>query len=297
MLLSMTGFAGKTENFKIGKKDEISLSLDLKSINTRFFECSCRLPSALSSLEIKIIHNLKAKLFRGRVYLNIRILDTGVSLTKVTPSTKLLEEYLKGLNIIKKQFGIKGEMTLSDVLNLPNIFSSQNIEVDKKTESSILRIIDQLADDLIKSRAAEGAELKKDLDKRFALCTKSMAEIKKRFKIFVKKHKDEVKKLLIKYQKNADEESKLRLDELYSLLNKIDVNEEIVRFESHLKNSKKVLKDDRTEKGKRLDFILQELLRESNTILAKCSDFNISKQAVDIKVELEKIREQVQNIV
>ena len=293
----MTGFASKTESFKIGKDDKISLSIDLKSINTRFFECSCRLPSILSSLEIKIIHSLKAKLFRGRVYLNVRILETDGVLTKISPSTKLLEEYLRALDVIKKQFGIKGGVTLSDVLSLPNIFSAQSIEVDKKTENSILKIIDKLADDLIKSRALEGAELKKDLDKRFAACTKSMTEIKKRFKIFVKKHKDEVKKILIKYQKNADEESKLRLDELYSLLNKIDVHEEIVRFESHLKNSKKVLKDDRTEKGKRLDFILQELLRESNTILAKCSDFDISTQAVDIKVELEKIREQAQNIV
>lgn len=297
MFLSMTGFASKTESFKIGKDDKISLSIDLKSINTRFFECSCRLPSILSSLEIKMIHSLKAKLIRGRVYLNVRILETGGTLTRISPSVKLLDEYLKALNIIKKQFGISGKMTLSDVLNLPNIFSMQSIIIDKKTENSILKIIDNLADDLIKNRALEGVELKKDLDKRFVICSKSMTEIKKRFKAFVKEKKDKVKTVLVNYQKNADEESKLKLDELYSLLNKIDVHEEIVRFESHLKNLKKVLKDEKTEKGKRLDFILQELLRESNTILAKCSDFDISTQAVDIKVELEKIREQAQNIV
>ncbi|MBD3273644.1 YicC family protein [Candidatus Dependentiae bacterium] len=297
MFLSMTGFASRTESFKVGKDDKISLSIDLKSINTRFFECSCKLPNILSSLEIKVIHRLKSKLLRGRVFLNVRILDTEGGFTKITPSTKLLDEYLKAINSIKKQFNLTGKLTVSDILNLPNIFSSQNIEIDKKTKDAFLKTIDKLADDLIKDRSIEGAELKKDLEKRFTVCSKKITEIKKRFKIFVKEHKEEIKKILASYQKDADEESKLKLDELYSILNKIDVHEEIIRFESHLKNAKNILKDQKIEKGKRLDFTLQELLRESNTILAKCSDFDISTLAVDIKVELEKIREQAQNIV
>jgi uncharacterized protein (TIGR00255 family) len=293
----MTGYSSKTKNFKISKEDEISLQIDLKSINTRFFECSCKLPSVLNSLEIKIIHSLKAKLLRGRVFFNVKILETGGTLTKVSPSKKLLEEYLKALSVIKKEFKIAGEVTLSDVLNLPNIFSSQTIQIDKKTEESILILVNELADDLIKSRAQEGAELKKDLDKRFNVCAKKMEEIKKRFKAFGVKKKKEVKKLLAEYEKDPKDEIKLKLDELYSILNKIDIQEEIVRFESHLKNAQQVIKDKNIEKGKRLDFILQELLRESNTTLAKASDYNISKLAVDIKVELEKIREQAQNIV
>lgn len=297
MFLSMTSYASKTESFTITKNNKISLVMDLKSINSRFFECSCKLPSVLSSLEVKMIHLLKAKLLRGRVFLNIRILETDGVMTKINPSKKLLEEYLKALNIVKKEFGIAGNMTLSDVLNLPNIFSAESVGIDQKTEKLILLVIDKLADDLIKSRAVEGAELKKDLDKHFIVCSKKILDVKKRFTIYIKEKKQEIKKLLVKYKKNADEGIKLKLDELYSVLNKIDINEEVVRFESHLKNAQKVMNDNEIEKGKRLDFILQELLREANTTLAKCSDFNISNLAVDIKVELEKIREQIQNIV
>lgn len=293
----MTGYASKTKSFKISKEDELSLQMDLKSINTRFFECSCRLPSILNPLEIKIIHSLKAKLLRGRVFLNVKILETDGTLTKISPSKKLLEEYLRALNVIKKEFKIAGEVTLSDILNLPNIFSSQTIKIDEKTQIAILTLIDNLADELIKSRALEGAELKKDLDKRFNVCAKNMEGIKKYFKAIVALKKKEVKKLLLEYEKDPKDEIKLRLDELYSILNKIDIQEEVVRFESHLKNAKQVIKDNKTEKGKRLDFILQELLRESNTTLAKSSDYKISKLGVDIKVELEKIREQIQNIV
>lgn len=297
MFLSMTGFASKTVSLDLNKKDKVSLSLELKTINTRFFEASCKLPSILSCLEIKIINKLKSNLFRGRAYFSIKILESDVALTKVKPSIKLIEEYLNALNEVKNKFNLSGDLTISDVLNLPNLFSSQNVKIDTKIEHDILGAVDEVVDLLIKSRNREGLELKKDLEKRFVICAKKMALVKKRFNAFVKEKKSEIKKLLVEYKKTSSEETKLKLDELYSVLNKIDVHEEIVRFESHLKNAKKVINDAKTEKGKRLDFILQELLREANTTLAKCSDFNISSLAVDIKVEIEKVREQAQNIV
>ncbi len=297
MFLSMTGFAGKTEILKLSKDEQVSLFIELKTINSRFFEVTCKLPNALSALEIKITNKLKDKLLRGRVFLSVKILENDGALLKVTPSIKLLEEYLSALSDIKKKFKISGDLTISDVLNLPNIFSSQPVEFDIKAQTFVLKTIDDLIESLIKSRSVEGVQLKKDLEKRFDICGKKMTSVKKRFDSFVKEKKDELKKILSIYQESANEESKLKLDEIYSLLNKIDVHEEIVRFESHLKNAKNITKDADIEKGKRLDFVLQELLRESNTILAKCSDFEISTLAVDIKVELEKVREQAQNIV
>ena len=297
MFLSMTGFAGKTEILKLSKGEQVSLFIELKTINSRFFEVTAKLPSALNSLEIKITNKLKDKLLRGRVFLSVRILENDGALLRVTPSIKLLEEYLSALSDIKKRFKISGDLTISDVLNLPNIFSSQPVEFDTKAQNAVLKIVDDAIDELLNSRSVEGTQLKKDLDKRFDICGKKIAVIKKRFDAFVKEKKDEMKTILVVHQKTGDEESKLKLDEIYSLLNKIDVHEEIVRFESHLKNAKKIIKDSDVEKGKRLDFVLQELLRESNTILAKCSDFEISTLSVDIKVELEKVREQAQNIV
>jgi uncharacterized protein (TIGR00255 family) len=293
----MTGFAGKTEILKLSKGEQVSLFIELKTINSRFFEVAAKLPSALNSLEIKITNKLKDKLLRGRVFLSVRILENDGALLRVTPSIKLLEEYLSALSDIKKRFKISGDLTISDVLNLPNIFSSQPVEFDTKAQNAVLKIVDDVIEELLKSRLVEGNQLRKDLDKRFDICGKKILVIKKRFDAFVKEKKDEMKTILVVHQKTGDEESKLKLDEIYSLLNKIDVHEEIVRFESHLKNAKKIIKDSDVEKGKRLDFVLQELLRESNTILAKCSDFEMSTLSVDIKVELEKVREQAQNIV
>jgi len=297
VFLSMTGFASKTSSIKVTKGDKISIYVEIKSINSRFFEASCKLPNVFSALEIPIINKLKTKLLRGRIFVFIKISEEEGAMSKVVPSTKLLQDYLDALNNIKKTFKLEGELTVTDVLNIPNIFSFQSIEFDSKTEKIILENVDEIIEKLIKSRNLEGIELKKDLEKRFDICTKKMMSLKKRFNSFVKEKRDALSLIQQAYQKSADEESKLKLDEIYSLLNKIDVHEEITRFESHLKNTKKIIKDMDIEKGKRLDFVLQELLRESNTILAKCSDFEISTLAVDIKVELEKVREQVQNIV
>ncbi len=297
MFLSMTGFASETSFIKLSKDNKISIYIEIKSINSRFFEASCKLPSVLSALEIPIINKLKTKLLRGRVFVFIKISESEGVLSKIVVADKLLQDYLVALSRMKKKFNLVGDIEIADVLKLPNIFSFQSIGFDLSAGKIILNSVDKMIEGLVKSRNIEGLELKKDLEKRFDVCTKKIAFVKKRFNFFVKEKKAELNSILSSYKKTADEDAKLKLDELYSLLNKIDVQEEITRFESHLKNAKKVIKDVKIEKGKRLDFILQELLRESNTTLAKCSDFEMSRLSVDIKVELEKIREQVQNIV
>ena len=297
MFLSMTGFGSKTVVLPISKEQEASLSVEIKTINSRFFEAVNKLPSFLSPFEIKIIQLLKEKLVRGRVYLTVRVVEEFGSLDKVTPSLKLLDEYVKAIKIIKKKFKISGDWTVSDVLRLPNVFISQKEEVSSKVADSVLKVIVQVADQVCRSRQLEGKILQKDLEKRFLNCSEKIEQIRQLFKKFIKKQKDEIKTVLALQQKKEDTQLMHRLDDLYSVLDKIDVHEEITRFNSHLENIIRVIKDKTTEKGKRIDFILQELVRESNTILAKCSNFEISSIAVDIKVELEKAREQSQNIV
>ncbi len=296
MLLSMTGFGNKTVVLPIEKKGKISVSVEMKSINSRFFEAVCKLPSVLSSLEIKIINDLKKKLIRGRVYVTVRLSESDGILEKIHPSLTLIEGYIKATQEIKKKFKIGGIITVSDILNLPNVFVTERNEIGSKDELSILKAIDQVTKQLIKSRQDEGKALAVDLEKRFSICAKNMEQIQTLFKKLMKQKKEQVKKAKILFEK-GDEQAKLRLDDLYSVLNKIDVHEEVIRFNSHIESVKKIIRDANTEKGKRLDFVLQELMRESNTILAKCSDFTISALAVDIKVELEKAREQAQNIV
>ncbi len=292
----MTGFGAKNVSVPIAKSGKVLVSLEMKSINSRFFECVCKMPSFLMPLEIKIIKSLKSKLFRGRVYFNLRISEDTDTLEKIIPALKLVEGYIKAIKTIKKKFNLKGDLNISDVLNFRDVFVSDKKQVSKKMEQLILKAVDQVCDNLLKSRAIEGKNLQKDLEKRFSICSEKITKINSLFSKLMKKYTSEIQSYLA-VQENGTESDKLKLDELYSVINKIDIHEEITRFNSHLKNIKKVLKEKTPEKGKRIDFILQEILRESNTILAKCSSFDISALAVDIKVELEKAREQAQNIV
>ena len=296
MFLSMTGFGASRESLFVDKNKKVNFSVEVKSLNSRFFEVVCKLPGPLSSIEIKVIDLLKKKLVRGRIYLTVRAAEESYVFHTLKTNTAMIKDYVAASKRIKKDFKLKGELEVSEVLNLPDVFISEEKDISGTVEKDVLELIEKAANQLIKSRSAEGANLKKDLETFFVISSQKMVEIKKLFVKLMKSKKDAIKKILSSDRRNEESE-KLKLDELYSVVNKIDINEEITRFDSHLKIIKTVLKDKTLTKGKRLDFILQELVRELNTINAKSGSFDISSLAVDIKVELEKAREQVQNIV
>lgn len=292
----MTGFGSAREPISIGKGGKVIFVVEIKSLNSRFFEVACKLPSSLNSLEIRITDFLKKKLIRGRIYLTVRASEDSSLFQTVAPNLSLINDYLLASNKIKKEFKLKGDFSISELLNLPNIFISEEKIISSKIEQQILKLIEKSTDLLLKTRVEEGNNLKKDIENFFSISAKKMNKIKKLFTKMMTEKKEAIKKVLLLTQQ-GDEGAKLKLDELYSTVSKIDVSEEITRFDSHLKSIKSALKDKGAIKGKRLDFILQELVRELNTINAKSSSYDISALAVDIKVELEKAREQVQNIV
>lgn len=297
MLVSMTGFSTKTASLDVSGLGRVSLTIEMKSINSRFFELVCKVPSALSGLEIKLHQILQKKLRRGRVYLFIRFAEDNEAFEAVTPSMKNVEAFLRAAKLIKERFNVAGELTLSDLFQQSNIFVTSKSELTEDEEKVILDLIDQATDRLIEARCEEGATLAKDLQKRFQICGEKIEQVQilsDQLMVTIKKNIDE-KLVLVE---SGDEVAKLQLADLYAMINKVDVHEEITRFKSHLKSvDALLLNDEKKDNGKRLDFILQELLRETNTTMAKCSHFDISSVCVDVKVELEKAREQTQNIV
>ena len=296
MLFSMTGFSSHSASFAAGKsREKISISVEMKTLNSRFFEVVCKLPSSLNSLEIPISNHLKEKLVRGRAFVSIKMGD-GASFEKVVPDLKVVKGYLNSEKILKKKFKLKGDLTLSDVVLLDNVFAFEREAVGKAVEDAVKKVVFKATEKLIAARKAEGARLEKDLKKRIDSCKKKIEKIKGLFQKLMKSKKEEIKDIMILVD-SGDTLATQKLGEAYELLNKIDVHEEIVRFGSHLKNVSKIFGSKDVEKGKRFEFTLQELSREVNTIAAKCSSFDISSVAVDIKVELEKVREQIQNIV
>ncbi|MBS1988836.1 YicC family protein [Candidatus Dependentiae bacterium] len=296
MLLSMTGFSTVTTMIDLKSAGRVSLAIEVKAVNSRFFESVCKLPSLLSALEVSINSILQRSLLRGRVYLTIRLGRENEAFESIALSERALQGYVAAAQAIKEKFGVQGELTLHDLMQLPNVFVAERSELSSEEETVVLDLIKQAAEKLNATRREEGNTLQQDIDMRLLLCSKKVEEIKAGFELLMV----EQKKLIVQYlepAQNGDEQAKANLESAYSVLNKIDINEEVTRFKSHLSSVQAFLNLQQTEKGKRLDFILQELMREVNTMMAKCSNYQISSAAVDIKVELEKIREQIQNIV
>ncbi len=297
MMQSMTGFATKTISITKGKDQKAAITISLKTLNSRYFETNIKLPQALSHLETDLIKLFKKTLHRGSIFLTVWLDNPSIFKGSIEPAMEAVRNYVNAMKRIKKEFSFEESPTLDMITRLPNVFTIEEQALDKQSSQAILKTAHELIAMVIKEREKEGAQLKKDLEHRFAAMEKEINDIDLRYQ----KHMDEQKKKLRELlQELGDDKSELgdvRKSTLYTLLDKIDIHEEIVRFKSHLENITQLLDASHEEKGKRIDFTLQELAREINTITAKCSDAQISKRAINVKVEVEKAREQTQNIV
>lgn len=297
MILSMTGFASKTATFTLEDGSKINISIDLKTLNSRFFETTCKLSYSINHLETALIRLLKSKLLRGHAYLTMHVLNPQALQGKVKPSIATIEGYANAIELIKKDATIEGALSVSDLLRLPDVFEVEEKEIDHEFEAQLLKTVESLADQVVSSRQQEGAILANDLKDRITTMKKEMANIEVAANELMEKKKQEITEAIQEVEETESESADARKSALYISLDKMDVHEEIVRFKSHLANFAKQLETSNPEKGKRIDFTLQELAREINTLSSKCSDAAISSQAINIKVEIEKCREQTQNIV
>lgn len=299
----MTGFASAIVEIPISKTEKISLSMNMKALNSRYFEATCKLPYLLSNTEVSIQRILKKKLERGHIYLTIKVQQDATRHIAI-PSRKTIEEYLNAINEIQSICKIKEPVSLGTILQLPNIFQIEEESLQGSAEEKILLAIEKLTDDLIKTRISEGKILALDIVTSIKEASKKLLSIKKAsVKVFQKK-KAELETLINKLNNVPIEEvsvKKCMLDNqknvLISELEKIDIHEEEVRATAHTKSIIALLKEEVGPKGKKLDFTLQELNREINTIASKCSHSEISALTIDIKADIEKAREQAQNIV
>lgn len=295
MIISMTGFGSKNLKIPLNKTSNLFLSIEIKALNSRFFEMNSRLPGFLNSFETEIANILKSNLLRGRIFISIQDTEYADTFETIEPSIKVAKSYLKALNKIKSECNFSGDIDIKDILTLPNIFVLTKPKLSLNSKKSLLDAIKELSLEVMEDRAKEGKVLQKDISERLDNCEEFIKSIQSLHKVIMGEKKKNVADVSLRAQ-GGDAEAQSQLQGLYEGLNKLDVNEEITRFMAHLQVTEKLLADKQVEKGKRFDFLLQELLREINTISSKCSDYKISSLTIDIKVELEKIREQVQNI-
>jgi uncharacterized protein (TIGR00255 family) len=290
----MTGYCSLNEQINLSS-GTVGVAVELKALNGRFLEVVAKLPGSLSRLEIPISGLLQTKLARGRVYLNLRFSESPHALTTIVPSWQTIEGYVRSGRLIKEKYNFGQDVTLSDLINLPDVFVAQEGSVSHQDESAILALITKAADMLMRMRTEEGTRLEHDFVKGFAVCAAKIHDIEVAAEQVVEQYKAELHQALAANQHT--EKPNTHIEELQVALRKIDIHEEVTRFKSHLSSIDPILKATSYEKGKKLDFILQELLRETNTMMAKSPSYQVSTAGIDIKVELEKAREQIQNIV
>lgn len=292
MLRSMTGFGKGEVDFKKG-----TITVEIRSLNHRFFDINNRLPNSFYALEIPLTEQVKKQIKRGSVYLNLMTEQPNAKENHLFLNHKMARRYYSMLNQLKKSLNLKGEIKLNQIMAFPNLITYKEKPKDINSFYPAIRLaLDKALKALVKMREDEGRAMFNDLSKRADTIKKILAHIEHHSEATVKTYK---KKLLKRIRQlvgtgNLDKE---RLEtEVALFVKNCDIQEEITRLFSHINNFKKTLRGKEGGVGKKLDFITQEMHRESNTIGQKASDFKISEDIIQIKGEIEKIKEQVQNV-
>lgn len=292
MIKSMTGF-GRGES-----ADEVhNFSVEIKTINHRYNDIIIKMPKHLGYLEEKIKRIIKDRISRGRVEVYIKLEYINESGIEVKVDIPLAKAYQTGLDTLIKELNIEENIKLSHILGISEIIKTERKELDEDLVWDCLRIaLETALDNVITMRVNEGLALKKDMENQLIKIQDLIAKIGIRSPLVVLEYKEKLKERieeLLGVDCNVDKE---RLSyEVVFFADKSDINEEVIRLKSHIKQFSRSL-EEKEPVGRKLDFLIQEMNREINTIGSKANDLTICNYVVDIKSELEKTREQVQNV-
>ena len=295
MLMSMTGF-GKREI----ENTDINISVEIKSINSRYLEVNHKIPRLFLEDEDAILSLIRKKLLRGKIILNISYTLLNDNLDEIKLNRTKANQYIKIAASLSSKKEVDKKLSIDRLLSLPDVVSSSSTVSSNVAYKRILsKSVNDAIDDLIKMRSKEGDNLSKDIQFRLKRIKKDLALI---IKISERTQKEILKDYKGKIKLLFDNNSKIVLDdhrllqEIVIFMEKKDIHEEITRLQSHINVFIDYIIRGKNEKGKRLGFLLQEFLREINTIGSKTDSVKTSHLVVNIKTEIEKIREQVQNI-
>jgi uncharacterized protein (TIGR00255 family) len=287
----MTGYGRGESSGKFG-----TFKIEVKSVNNKFFDMSSKLPNGLFIFEDRIREFVQKRIKRGRIHLSVIYEDGSKKVKKIILDREVASFLLKEIKKFKKAEGLKGEVDLNQIISFPGVLAYSDSAAEMhKLWNNLKQALAAALENLNKSRAREGHNLSRDLLFRIRRIKKHIDAVRKRSNVSIRHYKREFSKR-IKELSGGIAMDKGRLEQEVAIYAKnCDVTEEITRVKSHAINFQKSLSAG-GEKGKILDFMAQELMREVNTIGAKSSDFPISNHVIKIKSEIEKIREQVKNI-
>ncbi len=291
MLKSMTGFG----RYEIAN-EERKISVEMKAVNHRYCELSVKLPKKLNFFEAGIRNLLKQYVSRGKVDVFITYEDYTEGKACVKYNPELAGEYLDKLKQMEQEFGLANDITVSKLARLPEVFALEEQSVD---ENELWRLLEEAvqkaAQQLVATRAAEGEHLRQDLSAKLDGMLSTVDFIEERSPQIVAEYRRKLTEKVNELLGETKLDEGVLATEITVFADRICVDEETVRLRVHIDNMKETLGVG-ANIGRKLDFIAQEMNREANTILSKSSDLAVTNRAIDLKTEIEKIREQIQNI-
>lgn len=291
MIRSMTGF-GRCEI----QKDTRKFTVELKSVNHRYLDVNIRMPKKLNFFETSIRTLLKSYANRGKIDIFITYEDSSQTQMSVKYNEALAGEYLRYLRQMAETFGLEDDIRVSTLSRYPEVFAmEEQSEDEEELWNGMKEALEGAFRQFVATRTAEGVNLKEDILGKLKLLEEQVSYIEERSPQIIDEYRakleDKVKELLAETQ---IEESRIAA-EVVVFADKICTDEEVVRLKSHISHMRATLEEEEGI-GRKLDFIAQEMNREANTILSKANDLEVSNRAISLKTEIEKIREQIQNI-
>ena len=291
LIKSMTGYGRAVETVN-GRE----FTVELRSVNNRYLDCSVKLPRSLSFAEEAVKQAVKATISRGKVDVFVSVRSEGGEEVKVSLNTAVLEGYLTAMRQMVTDYGVADDISVSAVSRLPEVFTMERPEVDEdQLKADLMAVVAKAIEGYDAMRRTEGVALENDLRSRGQTILELVAQVEQGNAQTVVDYRTRLENKLQEVLANTSIDESRILTEAAIFADKVAVDEETVRLRSHLQQMNTMLSGGGAV-GRKLDFLLQEMNRETNTIGSKCSDVRLARIVVDMKAELEKIREQTQNI-
>lgn len=291
MIRSMTGYGRYQDTV-----DGMDITVEIKAVNHRYYEYSSRLPRAYGFLDDKLKAYLQGSISRGKVDVYVFIDTADAPGSRVTVNHSLVQGYLKALGEIAETYGLRNDVSVMSLARYPDLLTVHREAEDEEAVWAAVRTVADVAlNRFLQMREKEGEKLQEDILSRAAAILEAVGQVEERSPQTVREHMDKVQTRMRELLGTATVDEQRLLTEAALFADKIAVAEETVRLRSHISQLEHMLAGNEAV-GRKLDFLVQEFNREANTIGSKCSDVAISKLVVEMKSEIEKMREQVQNI-
>lgn len=291
MIKSMTGF-GRSEIVKGNRK----ISVEIKSVNHRYLEAGIKMPKKLNVFESRMRDLLKKYATRGKIDIFINYEDDSESQVNLKFNQNIADEYMAIFNNMSEKYNLKNDMTVGGLARFPEVITMDEVQEDEEElwhfiEEAMKAALEQF----VNTRILEGENLKKDLLGKLDHMEELVAFVEKRSPEIMKEYRSKLESKVKELLGDTTIDESRIATEVIIYADKICVDEETVRLRSHIVHARKCLNEDGGI-GRKMDFIAQEMNREANTTLSKANDIEISNAAIDLKTEIEKVREQIQNI-